>query len=40
VDTNSPEFRKTFPKIVLTLCGLGLLLVLIAVVLTTIGYNT
>lgn len=37
---NSPEFRRTFPKIVLGLCGAGLLLVFIAVVLTAIGYNT
>lgn len=40
MDMNSPEFRRTFPKIVLGLCGAGLLLVFIAVVLTAIGYNT
>jgi hypothetical protein len=40
MDMNSPEFRRTFPKFVLGLCGVGLLLVLIAVVLTSIGYNT
>lgn len=40
MDMNSPEFRRTFPKIVLTMCGLGLLLVFIAAFLTAIGYNT
>jgi hypothetical protein len=40
MDTYSPEFRRTFPKIVLWLCAGGLLLVFIAVVLTAIGYNT
>jgi hypothetical protein len=40
MDTNSPEFRRTFPKFVLGMCAVGLALVLIAVVLTAIGYNT
>ncbi len=40
MDMNSPEFRRTFPKVVLGLCFVGLALVLIAVVLTSIGYNT
>ena len=40
MDMNSPQFRRTFPKVVLGLCGIGLLLVFIAVVLTSIGYNT
>jgi hypothetical protein len=40
MDINSPGFRRTFPRIVLWICGLGLLLVFIAVVLTTIGFNT
>jgi hypothetical protein len=39
VDINSPGFRRTFPKIVLGVCGLGLFLVLVASVLTAIGYN-
>ena len=40
MDMNSPGFRRTFPKIVLGMCVAGLLLVLVAVVLTTIGFNT
>ena len=40
MDTNSPEFRRTFPKIVLGICLLGLALVFIATILTAIGYNT
>jgi len=40
MDMHSPEFRRTFPKIVLWMCGVGLLLVFVAVALTAIGYNT
>jgi hypothetical protein len=40
MDLNSPAFRRTFPKIVLGMCGFGLLLVFIAAALTAIGYNT
>jgi hypothetical protein len=39
VDINSPEFRRTFPKIVLGMATLGLALVLLAAILTAIGYN-
>jgi len=39
VNINSPEFRRTFPKVVLAVCFLGLGLVLLAVVLTVIGFN-
>ena len=39
MDIHSPEFKRTFPKIVLTLCFVGLALVLISVILTAIGYN-
>ena len=35
----SPEFRKVFPKIVLTMCIVGLLLVLAGVVMTALGVN-
>ena len=34
MDTNSPAFRRTFPKIVLGICLLGLALVFIATLLT------
>ena len=37
---NSPEFRRTFPKIVLAVCFAGLVLVFLAAFLTAIGYNT
>jgi hypothetical protein len=40
MDMNSPGFRRTFPKIVLGMCAAGLFLVLVAVVLTAIGFNT
>lgn len=39
VNTQSPEFRRTFPKIVLAVCGIGLLLVFIAAFMTAIGYE-
>jgi hypothetical protein len=40
MDINSPGFRRTFPKVVLWMCFAGLALVLVAVVLTMIGFNT
>ena len=39
MDTSSPEFRRTFPKVVLWMCAIGLGLVLVTVILTAIGYN-
>jgi len=36
---NSPEFRRTFPKVVLGMCGVGLFLVALATFLTAIGFN-
>jgi hypothetical protein len=39
VDFNSPEFRRTFPKVVLWMCTIGLGLVFLAAFLTLIGYN-
>lgn len=39
MDIHSPEFKRTFPKIVLAMCFVGLTLVIIAVILTAIGYN-
>ena len=39
MDINSPEFRRLFPKIVLTVATVGLGLVFLAAVLTAIGYN-
>jgi hypothetical protein len=39
MDTNSPEFRRRFPKIVLTVIGVGLVLILFAVVATLVGYE-
>ena len=39
MDIHSPEFKRTFPKIVLTVCLVGLALTFISCILTAIGYN-
>lgn len=39
MDIKSPEFKRTFPKIVLSICLTGLALVIISTFLIAIGYN-
>jgi multisubunit Na+/H+ antiporter MnhC subunit len=39
MDYNSPEFRRKFPKIVLTVIGVGLALIAFAAVATMVGYE-
>ncbi len=39
MDIHSPEFKRTFPRIVLTLCVVGLALVFVSTILIAIGYN-
>jgi hypothetical protein len=39
MDIHSPEFKRKFPKIVLAVCGIGLVLVFVSTFLIAIGYN-